>query len=211
MLFQGKPSRTGEKELRRHKCWLMHPATASDTNSHSHDLDTDTAESEAIPKRATPTMSAIVRPLLRISRAQKPSSETTSTPQASHHSHQSYPESAVPGAQISEVTGALLLHSMSMKHGLTHAALTDIQQLLCLHLPAGEGTPLAYQSVHRLLNVLCVKSSAEVVHFLCNDCGQLIAEPCSSNSFGSCMHSQSIKFYEIPLDTQIQALFKGTH
>ena len=64
-----------------------------------------------------------------------------------------------PGAKINAATGALLLHSLTMKHGLTHAALADILQLLRLHLPE-HSTPAAYGSVHRLLNASSLKSSA---------------------------------------------------
>lgn len=104
--------------------------------SHSHDLATDTTESESESDTKTshshdecdcpPTSTDI---------ASSSSSETASTPPT--QSFSPIHNLLYPGAQISEATGALLLHSMSMKHGLTYAALTDLQQLLCLHLPAG--------------------------------------------------------------------------
>ena len=111
-----------------------------------------------------------------------------------------------PGAKINAATGALLLHSLTMKHGLTHAALADILQLLRLHLPENS-TPAAYGSVHRLLNASSLKSSAEVVHILCRDCGiELVSEVSSSGHGGECLHSHVIEFYELSLDAQILIL-----
>lgn len=182
---------------------LRAPDNNSDSESETKELETSPSHDDY---DCPPTSSD----------AHSSSSETASTPPTS--APPSPPPQSIspvqnllyPGAQISEATGALLLHSLAMKHGLTHAALMDIQQLLCLHLPTGEATPLSYRSEHRLLNALSLRSHPEVVHMVCSDCEQLIAEPaCSSNSF-ECMHSQIIKFYEIPLDSQIQAIFKGT-
>ena len=115
-----------------------------------------------------------------------------------------------PSAQISVATGTLLLHSLAVKHRLTQTALTDILQLLRLHMPANS-SPLAYGSVHRLLNASSLKSHKEVVctHVLCRDCGELISGASTSGSTMECVHSHVVQFYELQLDAQIQALFKG--
>ena len=116
-----------------------------------------------------------------------------------------------PGAQISEATGTLMLHSLGAKHGLTQDALTDVLQLLRLHMPA-DSIPPAYKSVHRLYHASSLRSQAQVVHTLCSDCGELVSETLmDSCSGGNCMHSDFIKYYELPLDAQIQALFKGAN
>ena len=109
-----------------------------------------------------------------------------------------------PGAQISEATGTLI----SSK---TQDALTDVLQLLRLHMPA-DSIPPAYKSVHRLYHASSLRSQAQVVHTLCSDCGELVNETLmDSCNGGNCMHSDFIKYYELPLDAQIQALFKGAN
>ena len=112
-----------------------------------------------------------------------------------------------PGAQISEATGKLLLHSLAVKHG---AAQADILKLLCLHMPA-DSIPPSYRSVHRLYHASTssVKSTAQVVHTICSDCGEVISETSGIPNGDECMHINLVKFYEVPLDAQIQALFKG--
>lgn len=115
-----------------------------------------------------------------------------------------------PSAQISVATGTLLLHSLTVKHGLTQTALTDILQLIRLHMPANSA-PQAYGSVYRLLNASSLKSNEEMVckHVLCKDCGELISEASNSGSSMECVHSHVVQFYELQLHAQIQALFKG--
>ena len=115
-----------------------------------------------------------------------------------------------PGAQISEATGKLLLHSLAVKHGLTQAAQADILKVLRLHMPA-DSIPSSYRSVHRLYHTSTssVKSTAQVVHTICSYCGEVISETSGISNGDECMHFNSVKFYEVPLDAQIQALFKG--
>ena len=115
-----------------------------------------------------------------------------------------------PGAQISEATGKLLLHSLAVKHGLTQAAQADILKVLRLHMPA-DSIPPSYRSVHRLYHASTssVKSTAQVVHTICSDCGEIISETSDIHGGDECMHFNLVKFYEVPLDAQIQALFKG--
>ena len=109
--------------------------------------------------------------------------------------------------QFSETTGALLLHSLAAKHGLTRAAVSDILEIIRLHMPA-DSVPPGYRSLHRLFNTSGLKTNEEVGHTLCGDCGELLSEDFNRASV-ECMHTHTIKFYEIPLDVQIQALFKG--
>ena len=109
-----------------------------------------------------------------------------------------------PGAQISEETGRLLIQSLTMRHGLTKAALADILQLVRLHLPPG-CVPASYKSVHRYSESMNLISSA-VEHKICMDCGEMID---SIVVAGGCLHSDLVSFYELPLDTQIQAMFLG--
>lgn len=108
-----------------------------------------------------------------------------------------------PGVQISETTGRLLIQSLALKHGLTKLALTDILQLVQLHLPLG-CKPDSYKSLY-CFNKESTASSA-VEHKLCNDCCELIDDVSADNG---CPHSKIVKFYELPLDAQLQALFMG--
>ena len=52
---------------------------------------------------------------------------------------------------LSETTGAILLHSLALKHGLTRAAVSDILEIVRLHMPA-DSIPPGYRSLHRLFN-----------------------------------------------------------
>ena len=52
---------------------------------------------------------------------------------------------------LSETTGAILLHSLALKHGLTRAAVSDILEIIRLHMPA-DSIPPGYRSLHRLFN-----------------------------------------------------------
>ena len=42
-----------------------------------------------------------------------------------------------PGAQIDEETGSMLILSLASKHRLTHYAISDIMQVVTMHLPQG--------------------------------------------------------------------------
>ena len=42
---------------------------------------------------------------------------------------------------LSEMTGAILLHSLALKHGLTQAAVSDILEIVRLHMPADSIPP----------------------------------------------------------------------
>ena len=92
-----------------------------------------------------------------------------------------------PGAQISEDTGVLMLHALAMKHGLTQDALTDILQLVRLHMPA-KSPPSSYKSLHRLLQSSTLKSQKQLVHILCCDCSQRMSLSEASSSGEECMH-----------------------
>lgn len=91
--------------------------------------------------------------------------EATSEPQPTNPSAQDLP---FPTAQISEITGALLLHSLAVKHGLTQAAVTDVLEIVRLHM-LPESIPPGYRSLHRLFNTSGLKSHEEVVYNLCKD------------------------------------------
>ena len=66
-----------------------------------------------------------------------------------------------PGAQISEEMGKLLIQSLTMKHGLTKAAVADILQLVRLHMPA-DCAPASYKSVHRFYSESNLSSAKEM-------------------------------------------------
>ena len=53
-----------------------------------------------------------------------------------------------PGARITETMGLQLLHTLSMRHGLTRAAFGDILKVIGLHFPAAHNIPHSYRSVH---------------------------------------------------------------
>ena len=108
-----------------------------------------------------------------------------------------------PGAQISEATGKLLIQSLAMKHGLTKAALADILQLVRLHMPA-DCAPASYKSVHRFYSESNLSSAKE--HKICMDCGEIVDNVAVPDG---CPHSHCVSFYELPLDTLIQAMFLG--
>ena len=112
-----------------------------------------------------------------------------------------------PGARITETMGLQLLHSLSMRHGLTRAAFGDILKVISLHFPAAHNIPHSYRSVHCLLQASKMRTHTENVHKLCSDCGELIKN--DGIEVGDCMHSNCIKFYELPIDKQLQDLFSG--
>ena len=133
---------------------------------------------------------------------------SASTPYASNHEAPlaSQPTAQHISTQITQATGALLLHSLAMK--LDWLELQSLTYwILHLHMPAGTTHP-GYRSLHCLFNTSGLRSHEEVEHTLCRGCGELINEVSSRNAV-ECMHARSIKFYEIPLDIEIQALFKG--
>lgn len=165
----------------------------------SEELDSEPKESEldrgAAPDRLSST------PDTPLSEALSPAlGEATATTHASGSPAST--QKLYPGALISESTGALLLHSLSTKHGLTQDALSDILQL-CVFTHASRQCTSSLQ--------ICVLSipgynQVQVVHRLCRDCGDLIGEvPSGSGDESAC------KFYDLPLDVQIQALFKGNN
>ena len=108
-----------------------------------------------------------------------------------------------PGAQITEATGKLMFQFLAIKHGLTKAAITDIIDLVYLHMPAGNALPHFYKSVHCLYNGVSKTSRTQIVHKLCKQCGENIS------SANGCTHSEHFTFYELLLDSQIEAQFKG--
>lgn len=112
-----------------------------------------------------------------------------------------------PGAQITEQTGIHLIQSLALRHGFTQAALGDMLKVIGLHLPAAHGIPASYKSAHRLLQASKMRPHLEKLHILCSDCGELIKEEEQTND--DCIHSNIVKFYEYPIDVQIQDLFIG--
>ena len=108
-----------------------------------------------------------------------------------------------PGARISGSMGLHLLHSLTLKHGITHVALADLLKVVALHIPATHAIPTAYRSVHCFLRASNMRAHSEKVHTLCSDCGELIQDENGG------VHSQQIKFYEMPIDKQLKDLFQG--
>ena len=114
-----------------------------------------------------------------------------------------WPESLTrsDGLEISESTGALLVNSLAMRHGLTQAAVSDVLEVLRLHLPATQSQPSLYKSVHRLTSSMQLQS--HISHSFCKDCREVVNTECD----GECMHTEIITFYEMPIDEQLQAMF----
>ena len=123
------------------------------------------------------------------------------------------PHPLYPGAQIGESMGALLLKSVAAKHNLTRSAVEDILQLMCACMPE-EKVPVSYTSIHRVMKHLPNAASGNyIVHRLCGTCGELLDAGTESCGDIGCIEDNkpTISFFELPVDSQLQLLFKGTH
>ena len=123
------------------------------------------------------------------------------------------PLAMYPGAQISESTGVLILQSLASRHGLTQAAQSDILRVLKLHMPEN-GAPATYNSLYRMSSGAHCSSQAalestHVKHTLCGHCSLPLHDVDHSDS--GCQGSKYTTFFELPIDIQIQALFKGIY
>ena len=112
-----------------------------------------------------------------------------------------------PGSCISEATGTLLLRSLAAKHRLTRSAMGDILQVLTLHMPENTA-PMSYASHYRLFGSVRSSSRAHIVHQLCGGCGGVLSGSVLPVVTASA-RSNVITFYELPIETQLQALFNS--
>ena len=116
------------------------------------------------------------------------------------------------GMRISPEVGIQLILSLVTKHSLTYSALADILSVIRLHLPENS-IPTAYNSVYHLMKSMCSLQGdsqiQEVVHRLCGNCHSYLpgSQPCENLQ----CHDTEITFIELPVDAQIQALFKGIY
>ena len=78
------------------------------------------------------------------------------------------------GAQLSATQSHLLVFQYALRHGLTSKALTELLQLISVHLPSGAHVPKSVQKLKRF--ILESFSDAEVVrHFYCKCCQRCLS------------------------------------
>ena len=118
------------------------------------------------------------------------------------------------GVGLSEEMGMMLVISLASKHRLTYSALADILKVICLHLPA-DSVPASYKSVYRLLKKMTAlgeHTSHQLAHRLCGKCAAYLAgeQGCSEPTCQAVdVQAKDHLFLELPVDTQVRALFQS--
>ena len=126
----------------------------------------------------------------------------------------STPERAVagallyPGADLSSLQSNLLLFQFAVRHSLTAKALTELLQLLAVHLPRGAVIPKSVHSLKQFF-VDSFPESQAIQHSYCSCCQRPLASTSASCHGSGCSGGTPGVFITIPVGPQLKRMMEG--
>lgn len=113
------------------------------------------------------------------------------------------------GAQLSALESYLLVFQYAVRHSLTKKAITELLQLLSVHLPVGAAIP---KSVHGLKRVFteCFPEVQPIQHFYCDCCQRPMLSASATCSGNGCSgEGRPAVFITIPIGPQLRRMMEG--
>ena len=113
-----------------------------------------------------------------------------------------------PDARLTTVQSQLLIFQYSIRHSLTSKALTELMQLISVHLPQGATVP---KSVYHLKqNFLKIFPDAESErHYFCECCQRPLTSLDVACVGDGCGGSSPATFITVPLGVQVKRMMEG--
>ncbi len=112
-------------------------------------------------------------------------------------------------APLTILQSYMLLFQCAIRHCLTSKALTELLQLLSVHIPLGAALPKSVHSLKQFF-VRAYPHTQPVEHFYCSFCQRPLPSCDTKCSGRSCTGGSSGVFITIPLGPQLKLIMKGT-
>ena len=111
-------------------------------------------------------------------------------------------------AELTALQSQLLIFQYAVRHSLTKKALTELLQLLSVHLPSKASIPT---SVHMLKNhiIEAFPEATAEEHYYCNVCQRLLQSGTQQCQGGGCSGGSPASFITLPLGPQLKRLMEG--